>query len=387
MGHLTSEQVRQVSRFLDQQGLTFEPLKNELLDHFLTDLENQMSQGHSFESSFNIITQQLVKHQILNIEQETMEAINNQSILTTRITYLALGLLLITSVFKLLHLPGATILLFSSVSAFTLALLAGAITGIRRYKDKFGAGMLYAVIGSIILYTFAWAFLILHYPGAKKLITGSVVALILSFAIATYRFAVDPRFANSILAYLHDKYSQGIEKVLLIVLATASLLKLSAIMMNYPPNVAIVLLVFVISGGVLHFFASQWHQPMTRPIAWMLIACFIIGELPALRILPLESRAFFASAFYILAGWIAVSRSNAGILQKITVSVTTIFYILFQLNTWQYVGQNIDSYLFSPIMLLLMISFLIIGWNQRLLKIYFITAIAHFILEFPTQVL
>lgn len=384
MGNLTSGLIKQVEDYLIEQGMTFEPLRNELLDHFLTDIEKRMGKGESFETAFVHIQKQLAKHQLLTIEQETMEAISRQSTITTRFTYLGLSLLLFTTAFKLLHLPGTTILLFTSIGAFSMALLIGGITGIQKYKDKLGAGMLLAVIVSVMLHILAWALLILQLPGANPVRIISISALIVTFSVATFQFASNKNFSNSILSYLHEKYSPGIERVLLIVLAVATLLKIAAIVMGYPPNVGTVLLVFVISGGVLHFYASNWHAPISNAMIWLLIASFVIGILPSLGpIMPMNYRAGLASIFYISAGWIAIYRTDTSDIHKLAAGFVTIFYVFFTLGTWHVLSPFVMDYLFNPLVFFALLGILIMSWNHRLLKIFYITAIAHYLLEFP----
>jgi hypothetical protein len=99
-----------------------------------------------------------------------------------------------------------------------------------------------------------------------------------------------------------------------------------------------------------------------------------------------EVRALFAGTFYIVAGWIAVVRSNADKLKIITVGCTTIFYVFFQLNSWKVLSPSLDQLLYNPLIILILTSFLIINWNSRLLKVFFITALAHYLLEYPSQI-
>ncbi len=307
-----------------------------------------------------------------------------QATVTTRITYMALSLLLITTAFKLLHLPGTTLVLFTSIGAFTLALSTGAITGIKRNKDKLGSGLLLAVIGSVILHIIAWVLILLQLPGATPTSMISLVALILTFSTAFYQLATTDNYANNILSFLHDKYSPGIERVLLIILGVAGLLKISALIMGYPPNVGMVLLVFVISGGVLHYFASQWQMTLSRDMVFLLIGTFIIGELPAFGpLIPYETRAALVTLFYILIGSISWTQSNTSYVQKSGILLTIVFYVLFLLYSWNLLGNNMERFLFNPLNLLVLISFLAFCWNIRLLKVFYITVIAHYLLEYP----
>lgn len=157
--------------------------------------------------------------------------------------------------------------------------------------------------------------------------------------------------------------------------------------MGYPPNVSMVLLVFVISGGVFHYFASQWQLKLSRSMAILLIVTFIVAMIPALgNSISFELRAVLASLFYILIGSIALYRTHNTLAQKVSVIASIVFYILFFMNSWQLLPSSVNSLIFNPIVLLVLISFLILNWNTRLLKIFFITAIAHYLLEFSSEV-
>lgn len=385
MGRLNTSQIQQVISFLKMQEITFEPLKNELLDHLILDIEDQLDKGKSFEEAFSIITQQLPKHQLLTIEQETMEAITKQSTITSRLSYLGLILLMLTSAFKMMHLSGTTFLLFSSIGAFASTLIVGALTGIRRYRDKLGAGLLIGVILSIIVHILAWAFIILQLPRANELKIISISALIVTFSIATYRFASNERFSNSILSYLHEKYSAGIERVLLIVLVAAGILKAVALGMGYPPNVAMVLLVFVISGGLLHFFAMNWHFELSKTKSLLLMALFIVGMLPALGpILTLPIRSLLAGNFYIAAAMLCLTSVETNWVQKGSMIITSLFYSLWSLNLLGFAFFEYNT-LFRPGILLLLVAFLGMSRQHPLLRVYFIMVIAHYLLEYPME--
>ena len=64
MGILTNQNIEVVKNYLDKQGINFQPLKEELLDHFLLDIESDMRRGSSFNEAFQAVTQQLAKHQL-----------------------------------------------------------------------------------------------------------------------------------------------------------------------------------------------------------------------------------------------------------------------------------------------------------------------------------
>ena len=385
MRNFTPEQVNQVSEFLKKSSVTFVPLQNELTDHLLMDISQQMAKGDSFDEAFKNITSSFSPNQLLTLEQETMDTFSNQNTIITRFSYLGILLLLFTSTFKLLHLPGTTLLLFSSIGSFMISLLLGAVLGIRRYRDKVGSGLLIMVILSVILHMMAWSFLILQLPGATELRIISLISLVISFSKATLRFAASDRFKNSILSYLHEKYTPGIQRILLIVLVFAGLLKIMAMIMNYPPNVAMVLLEFVISGGVLHFFASCWPLNLTKSTAWILISLFIIGMLPALGpLIDMNFRAVLASLFYIGAGLFSLSIIPSHPSQKIIVGLTAVFYALWSGINIGLIPLEINS-LFNPPLLFFLISFYAFSNSNSLLRIYFLIVIAHYLLEYPFE--
>ena len=142
MGFLRSEHVSLVNQYLDEQGLTFQPLRDEILDHLIGDLESQMHEGLTFQKAWLQVSGQIPKNHFKLIQQETMEAINKRFNISKVFTNLSIILLIAASLFKLMHLAGTTLLLFSSLLTLASALLVGSISGIRLYKEKQGSRLM-----------------------------------------------------------------------------------------------------------------------------------------------------------------------------------------------------------------------------------------------------
>ncbi len=53
MKKLSAEQRLNVRNFLAEQGLTFSPLLEEMLDHVSSDIEERMQEGSSFDEAWH----------------------------------------------------------------------------------------------------------------------------------------------------------------------------------------------------------------------------------------------------------------------------------------------------------------------------------------------
>ena len=97
MGHINQEYIKKIETYLDHQGLTFVPLREEMIDHLIGDLENHIEQGESFDEAWSIISNDIPENHFITLQKETMEAINKRFNISKGFTYLSIFLLTITS--------------------------------------------------------------------------------------------------------------------------------------------------------------------------------------------------------------------------------------------------------------------------------------------------
>ena len=106
-----------------------------------------------------------------------METINKRFTWSQVFSFGALGLIVIGTVFKELHLPLAGETLLLSFGFLAISLLTGSLSGMSLNKGKKGSARLLAVVAGIIILLTAFSFKLLHLPGADQLMIVAVAGL------------------------------------------------------------------------------------------------------------------------------------------------------------------------------------------------------------------
>lgn len=189
MVEISDQEIDRISLEIEQDGLTYTALQNELLDHICCQVEALMEQGMTFNEAYRSVRKEMGKKRIRQIQDETLSLISKKYRRMKRIMYgmgvAAPVLVLAGLTFKVFHWPGAGIIL-------TLALLV--IGGVflplfaivrirdtrsqnepvpmRLYITGMVAGML-TIIGTL--------FKIQHWPAAGIMITLGLLILSLGF--------------------------------------------------------------------------------------------------------------------------------------------------------------------------------------------------------------
>ena len=163
---ITEDQLDFITGKVKESSISSKEVQDDLIDHFYCLIEEDMDQGVSFEVAYQKAFQQTTPNGFDEIQEEVFFVLNFNKITNMkRITYLtgfisSLGLTL-SVVFKSLHLPGASILLFGSimVTAFVFAPLllvshlktSGTYSPSEKMKWIVGAaGFMMLALGSIL---------------------------------------------------------------------------------------------------------------------------------------------------------------------------------------------------------------------------------------------
>ncbi|HEC44157.1 MAG TPA: hypothetical protein ENI20_15140 [Bacteroides sp.] len=194
MYELNEVEIDKISGDIDQQGLTYTLLKNELLDHICCNIEEEMENGLHFNEAYRKVKQEMGSRRIRQIQDETLYLINKKYRKMKKTMYglgIAIPILLgVGLVLKLQHLPGAGLII--SVGFLAMAVLFMPIFAMVRIRDTrqqnepvplgfyltgMTAGIL-TIIGSL--------FKIQHMPGA---------GIMLTLGLGTMALAVLPIYA------------------------------------------------------------------------------------------------------------------------------------------------------------------------------------------------
>jgi hypothetical protein len=197
MTELQEKQIEKISLDIDQQGLTFTPLKNELLDHICCQIEMAMEQGMTFNEAYRKVRTAMGRKRIRQIQDETLTLISKKYRRMKRIMY-GLGvaapvLVIIAALFKVNHWPGGglliTLALFITGMVFLPLFVMVRIRDTRRMDEPVPLGIyltgmiagMFAILGTL--------FKVQHWPGASIMLTLGLAGLALVFLplFARYR--------------------------------------------------------------------------------------------------------------------------------------------------------------------------------------------------------
>lgn len=183
---LTDNQIDQVYDVLIDHGLTYETLRNELLDHICCIVEEQMEHGVQFHNALNSAQKQFGPLGIERTQEATIFLLTLKLRKMKKIASI-LGIIggvttILGTLFKVMHWPFAGILLLTGLAITGLLFMPAALYV--NYKSKEGirdkATIIAGFAGGILL-TFFALFKVMHWPGASMLLVLSLGELILIF--------------------------------------------------------------------------------------------------------------------------------------------------------------------------------------------------------------
>lgn len=124
---------------INNSSIKNQELKDDLIDHFCCLIEIEMTRGLSFDEALEKAYMQTAPNGLDEIQQETIFLLNYSKIMfMKRLTYGTGYLFALTSIvgifFKMMHLPGATMLAFIGGSGLAFIFLP--LLLINRYKTK-----------------------------------------------------------------------------------------------------------------------------------------------------------------------------------------------------------------------------------------------------------
>jgi hypothetical protein len=348
-----------------------------------------MEEGGSFETSWQKVLQEIPPIQLQTLQLQTMETISKRPSLSTLFAYLSFFLLFGASIFKILHLPWAAELLISSFASIAISLISGSIVGMYTYKAGTGGWLLMCIVFSTILFLSSLTFQILHLPGTTEIRTISVLALCILFPLSFFYVRNRP---GLILPYLHDKFTPGITRFIVILFAVAAITRMTLILTTSANDIpSRVLLVVVIAAAGFHFFALTWNGIQTRATTSLfniilLAIAFLCFMLPGLvGILSPTIRAFLATGFFTLGGAYVLSLPAEGI-SKLAKPLSVGFVIALQL-TWAFTSQTFVPFgSFQIVVVLVLTGLLIVNRKDVMTSIYLISFIAHYLFVYPSGI-
>ena len=377
---LTPEQRDDIRNFLLSRGLAFKPLLDEMSDHVACDLETLMNKGLSYDEAWKQTITDLPEDHFNQIQKETMETINRRFILSRVFTYIGMVAIIVATMFKVMHLAGADQLVILSFGTLAASLLISSVSGIYINREKDGALRVIAMVTGVILLETAYMFKVLHLPGADQLVILGVVTLLVALTINTLYVYNNASGRGNLFTFLHEKYSPGIERFLLIILPF--------IFFAYTTGIISVIVIFT---AALQFTALIWtrmekdlskNNLSTLVLVIMAFSCVMIpmlGHLVVFNVrLTLVTLFAFVGAF--LCFRFEPSRNTASYL----ICVVPIMFFLVALMKTGWMHSFADNLPLNVVVMLAIATSIFLSEKCSISRTYMILSLSGYYLEIVT---
>ncbi len=387
-------EIGEIEQFLDQQGLSFKPLKAELLDHLASDVERRMKDGASFDIAWDQVKEEIPSNHFKSIQQLTMETIDSRFRISRIFSNLFLALMIMGSLFKYLHLPGAGILLMSSFIALAISLLSGSLSGLIINRGKRGGVWLVTMTLGVLLLLTAYCFRILHLPGVELAAFASVSLLLISvvgITLSIQRHSGD----ENLLTFLHEKYAPSIQRALVVLLSVGVLFKVVTAVANgsdfFVGDVTLILLLYGAGIQLLLYLWSAFEESNRQTLNIILIAisatCLF---LPILNFyIPFAPRMVMAFTFYILTGYLIYQRVDNVTIKPwfmLFVGLNIVHFALWSLMKMEVLSGDVQGILYSiPVTIIFAVPFWLFRKNKLMLT-YWVLVFGAFALQFTQNI-
>jgi hypothetical protein len=188
---LSEWQIGQVESRIDESNIGIEELRHDLLDHLCCCIEADMTAGLSFELALRRAWIQVCPNGAQEIETETLFLLNKTIYLMKKITYLsglfASVFMIIGSLMRFLHWTNSNSVFAIGILSFAFIFLPLFLSS--RFRDSANAvekaGNIAGIAGAIITGA-GVSFKMLHYPGADLLIITGIC--LLTFVLLPFLF-------------------------------------------------------------------------------------------------------------------------------------------------------------------------------------------------------
>jgi hypothetical protein len=171
---ITDQHFSFISQKIKQSDISSKGIQDDLIDHFCCLVEIEMQRGNSFEEAYENAYRQTTPNGFEEIQHETFFLLNHKKIiLMKQFTYIAGYLFALSTTagafFKVMHFPGANMMLFSGLLGLSFIFLP--LLLINKFKDKVFNVMsekLKWIFGtlSLMLILIGSTFKLLHLQGA-----------------------------------------------------------------------------------------------------------------------------------------------------------------------------------------------------------------------------
>jgi len=183
---INDKQIDYILNDIRRRGVEMEDLQYNLLDHICCMVEQDLKEGDDFESFYQRTIKQFFKKELWEIEEETITLLtfkNYYAMKKTMITSgaISVAMLIAGSLFKILHWPGAGMMLVLGIGILSLIFLPLMFI-LRAREAPTSRDKLVTGLGTLvgILLCLSTLFKLMHWPGASILwLSTSAVSIFL----------------------------------------------------------------------------------------------------------------------------------------------------------------------------------------------------------------
>lgn len=173
MYRITDQQVDFILDDIRRRGVEMEDLQYNLLDHICCIIEQNLEADGDFEGYYQQIITRFYKQQLSEIEEETIRLLTFKNYYGMKKLMMGSGVFstiafVVGSFFKIMHWPGASVILV--LAFFTFCLMFLPLLFLLKTKES-GSKRDSIILGTAtlagILYGVSMLFQVMHWPGAR----------------------------------------------------------------------------------------------------------------------------------------------------------------------------------------------------------------------------
>ena len=183
---IIDEKLGWIDSDLKRRGLSYDSLRDDILDHVCCLLEEEMVNGNDFDSSYARIMDNIGNERLRDIEHQTLLLLDKKFQKMKRFTYIigliSAFLILFGSLSKRMHWPGAGMELSLGLLAIILIFLP--LYFIVTYRERSEKkNIIYPIVGylTVALLLAGAIFRIQHWPAAGFVLGAGMAVLIIGF--------------------------------------------------------------------------------------------------------------------------------------------------------------------------------------------------------------
>ncbi|MCF8465308.1 MAG: hypothetical protein K9G41_10725 [Flavobacteriales bacterium] len=181
MAELTELQVELIAAYIKENGVAQNELQVDLLDHLCTSIENRISQGESFEEAFQYTLSLFGPGGLKQVQNETFELLTEMNAIMKKVTFgfglTSTFLLLAGTIFKLMHWPGASIMMVLGSGLLVLGYLPMILAHKLKESPKDEALLHIGGFVGLTMTSIGVLFKVMHWPGASVTLLGGMAVL------------------------------------------------------------------------------------------------------------------------------------------------------------------------------------------------------------------